>query len=79
VLGALAALAAERRPKAVLADLTRREREVAVLLEEGLSNKEIAQRLRIEEPTVKNHVHHVLEKLSVRRRGEAASLVRAGI
>jgi two-component system, NarL family, nitrate/nitrite response regulator NarL len=80
VLAALAALAAERRPpKPSLGELTRREREVALLLEEGLSNKEIAQRLSIEEPTVKNHVHHVLEKLAVRRRGEAASMVRACI
>lgn len=79
VLAALAALAAERRSKPSLGELTRREREVALLLEEGLSNKEIAQRLSIEEPTVKNHVHHVLEKLAVRRRGEAASMVRACI
>ena len=56
--------------------LTAREREVVALIEQGLSNKEIAREMRIEVPTVKNHVHHLLEKLSVRRRGEAAALLR---
>ena len=76
LLNRVAATAGPRRAGASLRELTGREREVALLLEEGLSNKEIASRLSIELPTVKNHVHHVLEKLSVRRRGEAASLVR---
>jgi DNA-binding NarL/FixJ family response regulator len=58
--------------------LTRREREILVLIDEGLSNKQIAQRLRIELPTVKNHVHHILGKLGVHRRAEAAALARAG-
>jgi DNA-binding NarL/FixJ family response regulator len=48
--------------------LTRREREVAVLIGEGLSNKEIAKDLSIGPSTVKNHVHNILEKLRVRRR-----------
>lgn len=56
--------------------LTSRERQVLGLVEEGLSNKEIATRLCIEVPTVKNHVHNVLEKLHVRRRTEAVALVR---
>jgi two-component system, NarL family, nitrate/nitrite response regulator NarL len=60
-----------------LAALTRRELDVLRLIETGLSNKEIASRLSIEVTTVKNHVHSILEKLSVRRRGEAAALVRA--
>ena len=58
------------------AALTPREREIAVLLDEGLSNKEIAARLHIELPTVKNHVHHILGKLQVSRRGEAAAALR---
>lgn len=56
--------------------LTARESQIAGLIDEGLSNKEIAQRLCIELPTVKNHVHHILEKLGVRRRADAAALVR---
>lgn len=53
--------------------LTFRENEVLDLLAEGLSNKQIAQRLSIQEQTVKNHVHNVLMKLGVNRRGEAAA------
>jgi two-component system, NarL family, nitrate/nitrite response regulator NarL len=56
--------------------LTHREREVAALIEDGLSNKQIASRLSIEVPTVKNHVHNILEKLHVSRRGEAAAELR---
>lgn len=48
--------------------LTRREREVAALIGQGLSNKEIASDLRIGPATVKNHVHSILEKLNVKRR-----------
>lgn len=57
--------------------LTQREGEIATLLDGGLSNKEIARRLRIEVATVKNHVHNILEKLHVRRRGEAAAVLRS--
>ncbi len=56
--------------------LTQREREVLHHLEAGLSNKQIASELGIEIATVKNHVHHVLEKLSLARRGEAAAFLR---
>lgn len=52
--------------------LTGREREVLGLIEQGLSNKEIALRLHIEVSTVKNHVHNVLEKLQVPSRLHAA-------
>lgn len=53
-------------------NLTRREREIALLIGEGLSNKEIAKDLRIGPSTVKNHVHSILEKLRVRRRSAVA-------
>jgi DNA-binding NarL/FixJ family response regulator len=56
--------------------LTTRELEILQLLDEGLSNKQIAQRLGIELSTVKNHVHRILEKLGVNRRGEAAARAR---
>jgi DNA-binding NarL/FixJ family response regulator len=58
--------------------LTAREREIAPLIDRGLSNKEIAAHLRIEVATVKNHVHNLLEKLQVASRGEAAARLRAG-
>jgi DNA-binding NarL/FixJ family response regulator len=57
--------------------LTAREREIAPLLERGLSNKEIASQLNIEVATVKNHVHNLLEKLQVGSRGEAAARLRS--
>ncbi len=56
--------------------LTRREREVAALVAEGLSNKEIAIDLRIGPATVKNHVHNILDKLNVRRRAAVAGRLR---
>ena len=57
--------------------LTVREREVLQLIDDGLSNKEIARKLSIEVRTVKNHVHNILEKLQVHRRGEAAARMRS--
>lgn len=53
---------------AATAHLTRREREVACLVETGLSNKEIAGTLKISPATVKNHVHMILDKLNLSRR-----------
>ena len=58
--------------------LTSRETEVVRLMGRGLSNKEIAESLGIALPTVKNHIHHVLEKLQVRTRSEAAAVVLGG-
>lgn len=57
-------------------ELTQREREIVGLIERGLSNKEIAKHLSIGTATVKNHVHNILEKLDVKRRGEAAASLR---
>jgi DNA-binding NarL/FixJ family response regulator len=57
--------------------LTNRERQVIDLLGEGLSNKEIAARLRIAVQTVKSHVHNVLEKLALRSRLEVAAFTHA--
>jgi DNA-binding NarL/FixJ family response regulator len=56
--------------------LTAREAMIVSLIDEGLSNKEIAGRLGIEVATVKNHVHNLLEKLRVHRRAEAAARLR---
>jgi DNA-binding NarL/FixJ family response regulator len=63
----------EAPPEDPLARLSDREREVLALLAEGLRNREIADRLVISEPTVKTHVRHVLEKLRIRNRAEAAA------
>ncbi len=59
--------------------LTSREREVAELIDQGCSNKEIARRLSIEVATVKDHVHNLLAKLKVNRRGEAAARLRGDL
>lgn len=64
-------LAMPERPR-----LTQRELEVVELIDLGLSNKEIAQRLYIEVPTVKNHVHRILDKLHLNRRAQAAAWMR---
>lgn len=69
---------AEDHPPPVVAHLTRREREVALLLDKGLSNKEISDHLHIRVATVKNHVHSILQKLAVQRRGQVAYVIRAG-
>jgi two-component system, NarL family, nitrate/nitrite response regulator NarL len=57
--------------------LSRRELQIAHLIDRGLTNKEIARQLGIEATTVRNHVHNICEKLKVHRRGEAAARVRA--
>ena len=70
--GTAAAQAAASEPVA-RDPLTHREQEILALIELGLSNKEIAQTLGIGVPTVKGHVHSLLAKLNVARRGEAAA------
>jgi len=53
--------------------MTKREREITTLIAEGLSNKEIAQRLNIATYTVKSHVHNILEKLALHSRLQIAA------
>ena len=77
LLRRIATLALERSPESIESRLTRRELEILDLIDQGLSNKEIARRLTIELSTVKNHVHNILEKLNVTRRWEAVARVRA--
>jgi DNA-binding NarL/FixJ family response regulator len=56
--------------------LTRRERETAELITTGLSDKEIARRLNISLATAKLHVHNLLGKLNVQRRGQVVVRMR---
>ncbi|MCX6024611.1 MAG: response regulator transcription factor [Chloroflexi bacterium] len=53
--------------------ISEREKEVLVLVAQGLTNKEIAVRLIVSEKTARNHVSHILEKLGFSRRSEAAA------
>jgi len=57
--------------------LSRRELQIAQLIDCGLTNKQIGRELGIEAATVKNHVHNLCEKLKVHRRGEAVARIRA--
>lgn len=56
--------------------LSEREREVLVLLAQGRSNREIAEKLHITEGTVKNHVSNILGKLQAENRTQAADIAR---
>jgi two-component system nitrate/nitrite response regulator NarL len=55
-----------------LASLTRRELQIVKYIAEGMSNKQIGRKLDIAESTVKVHVKHLLKKLGLRSRVEAA-------
>jgi predicted ATPase/DNA-binding CsgD family transcriptional regulator/Tfp pilus assembly protein PilF len=56
-----------------LSPLSAREREVAALLAQGLSNRDIAERLVVSERTAENHVQHVLNRLGLRSRAQVAA------
>jgi two-component system, NarL family, nitrate/nitrite response regulator NarL len=56
--------------------LTRREKDIIPFIAQGLTNKEIARSLGVGPSTIKNHVHNILEKLRLRRRGEIAAQAR---
>ena len=55
--------------------LTPREREIALLVCTGLSNKHICRQLNLSEGTVKIHLHNVYEKLAIRNRTQLAMFV----
>ncbi|MDX2543020.1 response regulator [Streptomyces sp. WI04-05B] len=58
-----------------LADLTERERRILDLIGEGLTNREIGERLHLAEKTIKNYVSGLLSKLGMQRRSQAAAYV----
>ncbi|MEO8293061.1 MAG: response regulator transcription factor [Actinomycetota bacterium] len=69
---AAAALLADRRDRPSSPDLTGREREVLLLVVEGLANKQIARRLGISEKTVKGHLTNLFQRIGVADRTQAA-------
>jgi DNA-binding NarL/FixJ family response regulator len=60
-----------------LLELTTREREVLRMIAVGASNREIAQNLFLSEGTVRNHISHILSRLNVRDRTQAALIANA--
>ncbi len=75
LLSHIADQAVTRSTTAVLqaVQMTKREQEITSQIAEGLSNKEIAQRLNIATYTVKSHVHNILEKLALHSRLQIAA------
>jgi len=55
--------------------MTKREREIIVLISDGMSNKDIAQQLNIATHTVKSHVHNIMEKLALHTRLQIAKFI----
>lgn len=65
------------RPKeAPLEPLSEREREVLILIAQGLSNRDIAEKLVLSEGTIKNHVSNILNKLQAENRTHAVDIAR---
>ena len=65
-----------RRGKGKLVEavrMTKREREIIALIAEGMSNKEIAQKVNLSVYTVKSHIHNVMEKLALHSRLQIAA------
>ncbi len=62
------------RPADPLEELTEREREILKLVGQGLTNREIGNRLHLSEKTIKHYITNILQKLQVRSRVEAALL-----
>ena len=55
--------------------LTPREKEIMLLIAEGLSNKEIAERINVAEGTVKVHASNIYKKLNISRRSQVSALL----
>jgi two-component system nitrate/nitrite response regulator NarL len=61
------------------APLTTRERQIVLVLSEGVTNREIARRLRLAEGTVKVHLHHIYRKLGIANRTALAVLAHSKV
>jgi DNA-binding NarL/FixJ family response regulator len=61
------------RPEDELSGLTEQERKILALIAEGLTNRQIGERLYLAEKTVKNYVSNLLAKMGMSRRTEAAA------
>ncbi len=73
------AFAGHVSPDNAAVKLTKRETEIVELVAQGLTNQQIASRLTLSLPTVKNHVHRLLTKLGVASRNDIAAVHRAAI
>jgi two-component system nitrate/nitrite response regulator NarL len=64
------------KPGELVIALTARERQIMGLVSTGLSNREVGERLHISEGTIKVHLHHIFQKLSIRNRTALANIGR---
>lgn len=76
--GILVTLTRSPAPQDPLQELTERESEILKLVVDGLTNREIGERLHLSEKTIKHYITNILEKLHVRSRMEAAMLAVRG-
>ena len=74
----LALLTVRQGRPAELDKLSGREQNILDLVEQRMSNKQIARTLGLEVSTIKNHMHNIIVKLHVKNRGEAAAMLRCG-
>ena len=72
----LASLREAGEPSNPVSHLTQREMQILQFVSNGMTNKEVARKLNLQEKTVKHHMTHILAKLKVRNRTEAAMLLR---
>jgi DNA-binding NarL/FixJ family response regulator len=64
------------KPEELVIALTARERQIMEFVSTGLSNREVGERLHISEGTIKVHLHHIFQKLSIRNRTALANIGR---
>jgi DNA-binding NarL/FixJ family response regulator len=74
----LVELSAVQNRSILLDRLTQREHHILDLMTDRMSNKQIARQLGVAVSTIKNHVHSIIVKLSVKNRSEAAAITRPG-